>query len=74
VSENNSSSSSKKKKPEPLFYRKRTNARGETDEMSLGACCVNVVRCLVVLVLGILLLIYGADPLLLLRLLLKLLA
>jgi hypothetical protein len=57
-----------------LFYRRRTNAQGEVDEICLGACCVNIVRCLVVLALGTLMVVYGTVPLPLLRLLLKLIA
>jgi hypothetical protein len=58
----------------PLFYRKRTGPQGEVDEISFGPCGVNVVRCFVALILGILLIVNGGiAPSIVLRLLLKLL-
>jgi hypothetical protein len=60
--------------PIPLFYRKRTSPQGGIDEISFGPSGVNVFRCLVGLILGIVLIMHGGiDPSVALRLLLRLL-
>jgi hypothetical protein len=63
-------------KSTPLFYRRRVNASGETDEIAFGACGVLALKWLVIFILGVLLALSGrVDPpiLPLLRFILKLL-
>ena len=64
-------------KTAPLFYRRRVNASGETDEIAFGPCGVLALKWLVIFILGVLLASSGRlDPsiLPLLHFVLKLLA
>jgi hypothetical protein len=57
----------------PLFYRRKTHANGESDEISLGPSVVCIFRWLVVLILVALLMLGGARPQVLVHFLLRLL-
>jgi hypothetical protein len=56
----------------PLFYRKRTKANGEIDEVSLGPSVMRVFRWIALVIAAALLAFGPADSSMLLKLLLKL--
>ena len=56
----------------PLFYRKKTSANGESDEMSLGPCVVYIFKWMVGLIVAAMLMLEGERPAIVLRYLLRL--
>jgi len=57
----------------PLFYRRRTGANGESDEISLGPSAVCIFRWVVALIITAALVLGGATPSVLMRFLLRIL-
>jgi hypothetical protein len=56
----------------PLFYRKKTGANGESDEISLGPSVVCIFKWMVGVIVASLFMLRGADSSVFVRLLLRL--